>query len=131
MQPIDILARIDRFDDAGGVDLARERQLHEDAVDLVIGVEALDEREKLRQARGGGELVLEGAHARFDRLARLVGHIDAARRIVADEHDRKARRCLWHAFSAATRAATLARSASAIALPSMTRALMQSPSSMV
>ena len=36
--------------------------------------------------------MLPGIHADLDRLLRLVGDIDLARRILADQHDRKAGR---------------------------------------
>ncbi len=73
------------------VDLRRQRQLHEDAVHLRVGVEACHERQHLGLARRGRQRVIEGAHARLESLAPLVAHVDAARRMVADEHDGEAR----------------------------------------
>ena len=35
--------------------------------------------------------MIERAHAGFDRLLRLAAHIDGARRIFADQHDREPR----------------------------------------
>ncbi len=39
VKPVDILLRVDRQDDPMHVDLRRQRQLHEDAVDPFVGVE--------------------------------------------------------------------------------------------
>ena len=51
VKAVDVLDRIDRADDASLVDLAGQRQLDEDAVDLLIGVQVGDEVEQLRLAR--------------------------------------------------------------------------------
>ena len=40
MEAVDVLGRIDRGDDLLRIDLLRQRQLHQDAVDGGIGVEA-------------------------------------------------------------------------------------------
>ena len=39
MEAVDVLLRVDALDHALGVDLLRQRQLHEDAVDRGIGVQ--------------------------------------------------------------------------------------------
>ena len=64
-----------------------QRQLDEDAVDRVVGVEPLDEREQLglagrRRASWCSKLAMP---ASTRRLA-LVADIDLARRILADQH---------------------------------------------
>ena len=46
-QPVDVLGRGDRRDDRVLVDLVGQRQLHEDPVDVVVGVERCDQLEEL------------------------------------------------------------------------------------
>ena len=43
MKTIDVLSGIDLFDEPRGIQMARQRQLHEDAVDRRIRVQAGDE----------------------------------------------------------------------------------------
>jgi hypothetical protein len=74
------------------VDLLRHRKLHQDAVDLGIGVERVYQGQKLGLARVRGETMLDAAQARFDGRLALVAHIDLAGGIVADQHDGEA----WH-----------------------------------
>src|SRR6202043_1326775 len=65
MEAIDILGGIDRFKHAFGVDVGRERQLHEDAVDFVALVEVGDDFE---QSAGGscfGGLELPASEDQF------------------------------------------------------------------
>ena len=50
VEAVDVLPGIDALDDALGIDVLGQRQLHEDRVHLRIGIEAVDEREKLRFA---------------------------------------------------------------------------------
>ena len=68
------------------VDLLGQRQLHQDAVDVRIGVELGDELEQHLLGRVLGKLVLERLHADLDGLRGLVAHVDLACRILADEH---------------------------------------------
>ena len=57
VEAVDVLGRVDRVDDALRVDLLRQRQLHQDAVDRGIGVEPRDQGEQLglagRRPAGG------------------------------------------------------------------------------
>ena len=46
-QAVDVLAGIDRRDDAVGVDLVGKRELDEDAVDRIVEAEAGDQVEQL------------------------------------------------------------------------------------
>ncbi len=94
MEAVDVLGGIDRLDHLEGGDVLRQRQLNEDAVDRGVGVEALDDREQVMFRGFLGKHMLEGAHAGLDRTLALGLHIDPARRIVADEHDREAGRTL-------------------------------------
>jgi len=44
MQPVDVLGRIDAKQDLLLVDAVGQRQLHEDRMDIGIGVESIDDR---------------------------------------------------------------------------------------
>ena len=48
MKAVDVLGGIDGFENFLGVDLRRKRELHENAVDVVAGVEFADDGEQLR-----------------------------------------------------------------------------------
>ena len=90
VQPVDVLGRIDRRDDGERVEMRRQRQLHEDAVDRVVGVQLGDELHQLVLGRRLGQDMLEADHADLARRLALAAHVDAARRVVADEHDGEA-----------------------------------------
>ena len=47
MQAVDVLHRVDRPDHSGLVDVLGQRQLHEEAVDSLVGVQLLDLLEQL------------------------------------------------------------------------------------
>ena len=121
VEPVHVLGRIDRLEHGLGADLRRQRKLHQDAVDRRVGVEPAD---LCQQRRLGG---VRGQADGADGDAGLVGgavlgaHIDSAGGIVADQHHGQA-----GAETPARRSAppAAARSAAAIALPSMIRALM-------
>ena len=92
MEAVDILLGTDRIQDPKRVDLRRQRQLDQNAVDPVVRVQRLDQRQKFRLADPLAETMLEAPHAGlFGRLP-LVPDIDAAGRVVADEDDREAGR---------------------------------------
>jgi hypothetical protein len=86
VEPVDILVRVDRGEHRIGVDLVRERQLDQDAVNGRIGVEAKHQFEQYGLLGVGRQAVFEGAHAGGGGLAGLVAHIDLACRIIADQN---------------------------------------------
>ena len=92
MKSIHVLGRIHRIHDSIGVHALRQRQLHENAVDALIAIELLDEREQIRFAGGRGQIVREGQDARLLARLALVAHVDGGRRILAHLHHRKAGR---------------------------------------
>ena len=51
LQPVDVLRRSDRAQDPRLVDVIGQRQLDEDRVDLVVGVQRRDLREQILLAR--------------------------------------------------------------------------------
>ncbi|MCY1225554.1 hypothetical protein D9M72_377520 [compost metagenome] len=90
MQAVDVLFRKDRLDDRLGVQVLRQRQLHEDAVNGGIRIELRNQRGEffLRGCLRQGVLDRQEA-ALLGHLA-LRGNIGVACRIVADDHDGKA-----------------------------------------
>jgi hypothetical protein len=89
--PIHVLVGIDGVQNLLGVDMLGQRKLHQDAVHLRVGVEALHERQDLLLGGALGQLVLERLHANLDGLLGLVLHIDLAGRVLAHEHHREPR----------------------------------------
>ena len=87
MEAVDVLARVDQLDHPLGVDLLRQRQLHQDAVHRGIGVERAHAVEHLRLAGGRGKVERERPHARRLGHPALVAHVDLRRRVLADEDD--------------------------------------------
>jgi hypothetical protein len=73
------------------VDVFRE-QLHQDAVDRGVAVEARDQRQELVLRNGFRQVEFEGIHADGLGRAPLVAHVDLRRRMLADENDGKPRR---------------------------------------
>ena len=92
MKAVDVLVRRDRLQDPRRIDVLGQRQLHENAVHGGIGVERLDEREQLRFARLGRQRVLDRMEAASPGRPALAGDVGLARRMVADQNDRQARR---------------------------------------
>ena len=90
MQAVDVLFRPDRLDHRRLVEMRRQRQLHQDAMDRRIGVERLHDRQQVRLAGFRRQRLLHRMEAEFGRLLALAGDIDGARRIVADQHHRQA-----------------------------------------
>ncbi len=62
MKAIHILIRIDRLNDLQRIDMLRQRQLHKDAVHILIGIEATDQRQQL------ASLVLSGSTCSIERM---------------------------------------------------------------
>ena len=119
MKAVNILARIDGVDDALRIDMLGQRQLHQDAVDPVVGIEPGDQRQQLGFAGCRRQVLLKALDAGSGRRLALVADIDLARRIVADQNSAKSRRDAGFAFSFAAAAATSATKRSARALPSI------------
>ncbi len=91
VETVNVLGRVDLFDDGGGEDLIGQGQLHQDAVDLRIAVELVDEG-KQGDFRGGMRQIV-GHRADADLLAglALVAHVDLGGGVVADLDDGKRR----------------------------------------
>ena len=91
MEPVDVLVGVDGADHGARIDVLRQWQLNEDAVDGGIGVEVGDQRTQLGFGDVGGQRVLDRMEAAFLRHLRLRGDIDLACRILADDDDGEAR----------------------------------------
>ena len=74
------------------MDLLGQGQLDEDAVDGVVVVEPVEQREELGLGRRRGQRVELAADADLGRRLLLVARVDLARGIFADEDDLEARR---------------------------------------
>src|ERR671919_588094 len=87
MKTVDVLLRIDPFDDRLLRDVARKRQLHEDPVDGRIVIESIDVGEQLTLADARRQVDGDRAHA--DRLggAALVAYVEGGSSMFADLHD--------------------------------------------
>ena len=91
MKRVDVLRRAHGQQHAVRIDLRRQRQLHQDAVDRLVLVQLGDQLEQL-VGRGARRQAVQLAFD-ADRLARLalVADVDFAGRIVAHEHRGQAR----------------------------------------
>ena len=132
MQPADIdrveavhvLGRVDRLDHRAGADMRRQRQLHQDAVHRIVGVQA---RPRSRAGRPRWSWRAGGWCGRRCRRHWRRGPC-CARRLCWPGPRRPAPRPGPGGYgSVAVRAATLSRSAAATALPSMMRAVIAPP----
>ena len=63
-----------------------ERQLHKDAIDTIVGVEPLDQRDQFGLSGIGGQQMFKTRHSGFDRGLLLGADIDLARGIAADQN---------------------------------------------
>jgi len=52
MKTVDVFSRVDGFEDAFGIYLRRERKLNENAVDVVVTIQAIDDGEEIFGADG-------------------------------------------------------------------------------
>ena len=72
--------------------MVRERQLDEDPVDRVVGVQLGDEPQELVLGRLGGQVVVVRLDPRLAARLVLLADVDLRRRVVADEHGGEADR---------------------------------------
>ena len=90
-QPVHVLVGIDRRDHRVLVDLLGQRDLDEDPVDLVVGVQLADQAEELVLRGRGIEAVVDGAHPDLLGALSLVGDVHLGGGVVADQHGGEAR----------------------------------------
>ena len=92
MEAVDVLRRIHRAQNRRLVHVLRERQLHEDPVDGVVGVQLGDELEDLALGRVRREAMVARVDSGLVRRLVLRADVDVRRGIVADEDRREAHR---------------------------------------
>src|ERR1700687_3320634 len=92
VQAVNVLRRIDRFNDDVGVDVPRQRQLYENAVDVTALIQRLDQTAHVRLGRRRRQLVGRRHDAKLRARLALAAHVTRRPWIVADEDGRQARR---------------------------------------
>ena len=92
VEAVDILAWVDALHHLGLADVLGQRQLHEDAVDRRVGVQAVDVRQELRLGGRARQVDGDGVDAAISAGGALVAHIDLRGGIVAHHHHREPRR---------------------------------------
>jgi hypothetical protein len=83
--------RVDGGDDRFRVDMFRQRQLHQNAMNLGVAVQVADYRQQFALRRFGGQAMRPGFHAYLFGGASLVADIDLARRILANQNGGESR----------------------------------------
>ena len=124
VKAVHVLGRDDRVEHPLAVDVLRQRELHQEAVDPGIGVEPLDHREQLGLGASLGQADGLRVHPRLVARLALGLHVDLARRVLADDHHRQAGLPAAAGVVACTASATSARIALARGTPSRIRALI-------
>jgi hypothetical protein len=92
VKSIDVFVGRDREEDLLRINVSRERELHQDAVDFVAGVQKLDLREEFLRGdrvRGSDGLAV---NTQLGGGSGFIPHIDLRGRIVSDQDYREARR---------------------------------------
>ena len=94
VETVHVLGRINRVEDVLLRVLPhrrRERRLHEDAVDPVVDVQLVDQRQQLAQLRRRRQAMNDHVQARLLTGPFLAADVDVRRGVVADEDDRQSR----------------------------------------
>ncbi len=86
MEAVDVLGGVDRLDRLRLLDVGGERQLDEDPVDSVVGVEVGQEPEQLVLGGVGGQAKVARVDADALRSLLLAPDVDVRGGVVADEH---------------------------------------------
>ncbi len=93
METVGILGLRDALSHDLRIDVCGQRQLHEDPIDALVGVEPTDEVDELGGGALGGRRVEGEVDARALGGATLVAHVDRRGRVVAaEDHGERRRR---------------------------------------
>ncbi len=92
MQPVGVLAGIDAFQCGVLVEVLRQRQLHDVAGALGVGVELVDGLVELGLADVGGQIAPYRVDAHLRTVGVLAPHVRLRAGVVADQHCAQARR---------------------------------------
>ncbi len=90
-QAVDVLVRVDLGDDGRLLKVIGYGELHEYAMDALVGVQPSDQVQQLGLGRIGGQPVADRAHADLLGLLFLAVDIDLAGRVLAHQHHGQAR----------------------------------------
>ena len=85
MEAVDIFGGVDRFEDFLCVNLCGERELDEDAVDVVAAIQIFDDGEQFAGADCGGRGDVEAGEAEFFAGGDFAGDVDFGGGIFTDE----------------------------------------------
>jgi hypothetical protein len=85
VEAVDVLGRIDPLQHLLEVEPGRERRLHQDPVDPVVGVHPVDHLEHLALARRRRHGLVERLHPGLAARRDLVADVDLRRGVLADE----------------------------------------------
>jgi hypothetical protein len=86
LETIHVFLRIDAVDQGIGIDMCRQRQLHEDSVDGRVRVESIDQRRQFGFRRVGWQIEIMGSKTNACAGTPLVAHVDRGRCLITDQH---------------------------------------------
>ena len=87
MNTVNVLFGFYGFDYGYRINLSRQRQLDQDAINIVVVVKVLDAGDDLVFGRGMVEKTQFSMEANRFTILRLKAHIDVGRRVVANQDD--------------------------------------------
>ena len=90
MKPVHIFCRVHGFEYALAIHLRRQRQLHENAVDVVAAIQFVDGSQHFRGGDGSGRREAPAAQSQLLAGRDLALDVDLRCGIFADEHRRQA-----------------------------------------
>ena len=90
-EAVDVLGRVDQPDELVLVEVVGQRQLEQDAVHAVVGVQVADQLGELLRRHVAAGLVVERLDAHLGGVLALHAHVDGGGRVVADQDRREAR----------------------------------------
>src|SRR5262245_32294240 len=89
MESVHILRRVHCLENPSSLDLRRQRQLHENAVDLVPPIELVNQSQQLRRRGRRRKFKLLGVEPEGLTGSNLAADIDLRCRIVANQYSRQ------------------------------------------
>ena len=89
MEPVNILAGINRGNDRLVIHMRWQGQLNQDAINSRIGIECFHQCDEFILRNRSGQLMFKAVHARFDSRLFLRPDIDLACGVFAHQHNRE------------------------------------------
>ena len=87
MEPIDIFERRHSFENSFRTDVSRKGQLNQNAMNIFIFVQTLNQREQFLFRDGGGKEMLKGPNSNFFTGFFFVLYVNVGCRIIANQHN--------------------------------------------